>query len=382
MKYISNYRDIENQKNTMYCVGMALSQLYEIALMAKLNTKNIPDMSARFVYYNAKILDGMQNTSGTSLTAGLDSLKKYGICEEKYHPFTNSEGDLLSNMTKPCKEAYTNAKNHLTKSYIKVNRTVEDIKNAIVKYGGVICNGMWYSSYSSASNNLNFISPPKYRDKALGMHAYCLIGFDDEYERILKGIKYKGFFVLLNSYGENEGVQYVPYEFLNYASGDKAHVDRTCQNVYAIQLDNVKNEKFHIQNQPVEVIPSEDKIDIVLTLNSQEAIVNGKNYTLTQKPRLVNGSTYLPMREIFSLLGFSVSYNGKEKIITAKNKMGRKVEITLGYRIAYVNGTAYDMGVLPFVENGVTYLPVRAVSTMCDCKVSYNNKTKQIHITK
>jgi hypothetical protein len=56
--------------------------------------------------------------------------------------------------------------------------------------------------------------------------------------------------------------------------------------------------------------------DLLAKYASLKFIIDGESKTLSNQPVLINGSTYLPLREIGTLLDYKVDYNGKSKTIT------------------------------------------------------------------
>lgn len=62
------------------------------------------------------------------------------------------------------------------------------------------------------------------------------------------------------------------------------------------------------------------------------------------------------------------------------NNTGKKVDMTIGQKVAYVRNQSYMLNEPAFIESSRTYLPLRACAEMLDCKVTYEALTKQIII--
>jgi hypothetical protein len=62
------------------------------------------------------------------------------------------------------------------------------------------------------------------------------------------------------------------------------------------------------------VTGSAQNMQIALTIGSLTAYVNGEQRTLSQAPRIENGSTYIPIRFVGETLDKSVSWDGKKLI--------------------------------------------------------------------
>lgn len=100
----------------------------------------------------------------------------------------------------------------------------------------------------------------------------------------------------------------------------------------------------------------------------------------TTPARIENGSTMVPMRAIFEALGMSVEWNNDEKSVTA-TKEGKVIKLVIGEKALQVNGQEVELNVAPFIENGSTMVPVRAVSESVDAKVEWKGDKYTVEIT-
>ena len=67
-------------------------------------------------------------------------------------------------------------------------------------------------------------------------------------------------------------------------------------------------------NQEIYAHAGEDDT-MTLWVNRRYAIVNGKEYTLDVPPRLIDGSTYVPIRFVAESTGLTVDYQGDRVVI-------------------------------------------------------------------
>lgn len=385
-RFISKHLMVKDQKNTMKCVGFSTSSLMEVREMMTKNTVIVPELSPQFGYYVAKTLDGLSsNVTGTTLKAVSDAMKKYGICEEKYCRFEH-DNSLLSGMTKPSQEAYDDAKQRKIDGYARIT-TLDAIKKAVYTEGVCLISMAYFGGMLDCPNG--YMAKPSMNASKLGNHCKIVIGYDDEHEETIGGVKYKGFFVQLNSYGIDQGrfgLEYVPYDMMNWVGGRYQYtIDKIFREAYVFYDDtNVDNKKFHIQNQPNTVIESIKKINMEFTMNSKEAVIDGKSVTMDVAPLCIDGSNFLPFRFIFEQMGMSVNYtkqpDGHDTITGTDKVTGSKVSLNIGRTVAYTNGQQYIMYRAPFIKDGRTYVPVRAVAEMSGCTVNYDNTTKKITI--
>ncbi len=63
-----------------------------------------------------------------------------------------------------------------------------------------------------------------------------------------------------------------------------------------------------------------DDIEIVLTIDSNVAYVNGESVELLAAPAIMENSTMIPVRFISEQLGMKVAWNGDTKLITITSK--------------------------------------------------------------
>lgn len=112
--------------------------------------------------------------------------------------------------------------------------------------------------------------------------------------------------------------------------------------------------------------------DIVVTLN-------GTPLQFSTAPVVQNGYTLVPMRLIFESLGANVVWDKDSKTITA-TKNGQIITLTIDSLTANKNGTSFTMPVAPKIINGSTYVPLRFISESLDATVEWDNKTKTASI--
>lgn len=95
--------------------------------------------------------------------------------------------------------------------------------------------------------------------------------------------------------------------------------------------------------------------------------------------RIENGRTMVPMRAIFEALGMEVKWNNEEKSVTA-TKGSDVIKLTVGEKMLYVNGEAEELDVAPYITDGTTLVPVRAISESLDATVEWNEKKHRVEI--
>ena len=100
---------------------------------------------------------------------------------------------------------------------------------------------------------------------------------------------------------------------------------------------------------------------------------------LSHAPELVDGVTMVPLRDVVEYIGGTVTWNEKNKRISANCK-ANSISVTLDSRICYINGIPSVMTVAPMMIDGVTMIPVRNVVIALGCDLEWQADTQNIFI--
>jgi hypothetical protein len=159
--------------------------------------------SRLFLYYNERLMiNKTDEDSGAYLIDGINSLKKYGICEEKYWKYNIDNIFMV-----PSKEAYENAKNNYLIDSLNIKKNLNEIKKWLSRNEPIAIAIAIYSNFMEEGRNNGIINMPKETDIYLGGHAVILCGYIDKEKR----------FILRNSWGDywgDKGYFYLPYEYI------------------------------------------------------------------------------------------------------------------------------------------------------------------------
>jgi len=189
------FNEIFDQGKIGSCTANALTSIFEYD---KPNFKG----SRLFLYYNERLyINETHKDEGAYLSDGINSLKSYGICEEKYHPY------IISNVFKePSNEAYENAnKNYILEAF-NISNDINEIKKWLIKNEPIAIGIAIYSNFMNSKTGM--IGIPKETDNLIGGHAVIICGFDDKNKR----------FILRNSWGVywgDNGYFYLPYDYIS-----------------------------------------------------------------------------------------------------------------------------------------------------------------------
>jgi hypothetical protein len=121
-------------------------------------------------------------------------------------------------------------------------------------------------------------------------------------------------------------------------------------------------------------------IHAVLTIGSMDMEVNGMTRKMDAAPFIKDGRTLLPIRALIEALGGSVQWNASTR--TATVMLGsRTVALTIGSTTALVNGTPITLDVAPMIVGGRTFLPLRAVAENIGLDLAWEPISRTISLT-
>jgi hypothetical protein len=119
---------------------------------------------------------------------------------------------------------------------------------------------------------------------------------------------------------------------------------------------------------------------VVLTIGKAEMDVNGMPVAMDAAPFIKDGRTLLPIRALIEALGGTVEWNASTK--TATVMLGsRTVVLTIGSKTALVGGKPVALDVAPMIVKGRTFLPLRAVAENVGLDLAWEPVSQTISFT-
>ncbi|WP_339847327.1 stalk domain-containing protein [Paenibacillus sp. FSL W7-1088] len=110
-----------------------------------------------------------------------------------------------------------------------------------------------------------------------------------------------------------------------------------------------------------------------------QVFIEGEKQVYKQPPTNFKGSVLVPLRGIFESLGADVKWNSSTQTVTAIRE-GRTIVLTIGSKIAYINGVAVTLSAKPQIINGVTMVPLRFVSEAFGGEVEWHGEAGSVTI--
>ncbi len=119
---------------------------------------------------------------------------------------------------------------------------------------------------------------------------------------------------------------------------------------------------------------------ILFALNSNEVLIYGETYEIEAPPVVVGGRTMVPMRFIAELFGMDVAWNQATSTLTMTNEYDKSIVMTIGSKLAYVNGDEVVLDAPPVVIAGRTMVPLRFIAETFGLDVEWDAENQTIFL--
>ena len=124
-----------------------------------------------------------------------------------------------------------------------------------------------------------------------------------------------------------------------------------------------------------------ESIKTVFTVGQTAYTVNGVEKAAASAPYVKNGRTMLPIRAVAESLGLTVQWNGSTK--TASFSDATKVAaVVIGAEVMYVNGTPIPLAAKAELMNGTTFVELRSLATAFGVQIDWDAAAKQAIVSK
>lgn len=108
--------------------------------------------------------------------------------------------------------------------------------------------------------------------------------------------------------------------------------------------------------------------------------LNGDKLLIQQSPFVQNGRTYIPLRAVSENLGAKVTWEGKTQTITIEQGY-KTIVCRINNDTARVNNQVIQLDAPPQLKLGTTYVPLRFTADCLGAKVDYDKNSNSINIT-
>lgn len=108
-------------------------------------------------------------------------------------------------------------------------------------------------------------------------------------------------------------------------------------------------------------------------------LLNGEKLSFDVDPYIKEGRTLVPFRAILEALGAEVIWNPTERSVTAKSE-SREIYLKIGDTVTTVNGSEVIIDVPAEITNSRTFVPLRFVSENLGATVLWDGTTRTVSI--
>jgi|GEM_PF-4529488 len=119
--------------------------------------------------------------------------------------------------------------------------------------------------------------------------------------------------------------------------------------------------------------------EIHLQIGSAEALVNGSQVTLNAAPFLKEGRTMVPVRFVGEHFGAKVSWLQETNQVRIEDNR-QVILLTINTPSALVNGVEEELDCAAVIVNGTTFVPLRFVGTILGADTLWDGATQSIEI--
>ncbi len=140
-------------------------------------------------------------------------------------------------------------------------------------------------------------------------------------------------------------------------------------------IDEEGRADFEVAKADAHYIVIAKNCDVIqLMIGKETSIVNNKEIQNDVAPKIVDGTTMVPLRFVAENLGVAIKWQEQTKCITIISK-GQECSMTIGQKI-----DGYDIE--PVIDNGRTLVPLRYISEVLGAVVIWDKTTKSIEVIK
>ncbi|NES85098.1 MAG: C1 family peptidase [Moorea sp. SIO2B7] len=170
---------VENQSAVNSCVANALVGAYEY--LAKRELGESGDVSRLFVYYNARVLDGLEGKDqGCTITNAIQILEEYGACTEETWPY---DPELVNE--KPDEDSFDEASNFLIEEAEEIEVDLYAMKHCLAEGYPFVFALRLFNSFDHARKK-GFVPMPDFSlekgRESQGNHAMLCVGYLDKHQ--------------------------------------------------------------------------------------------------------------------------------------------------------------------------------------------------------
>jgi len=172
--YTPKMSPVRDQQNEGVCVGFAVAVGMK-EYQEFLDYEKLVELSPRFVYAEAKEIDGVPGLEGTTIRAAMRVVRNIGVCQEKFWPYQPYQND------RPKDGAFSNAKKFCIMTYARI-LNLDELRMSLATKGPAVLGIQVFKGMLKTKTGI--VPLPKKGERSLGGHAICAVGYDDDKELV------------------------------------------------------------------------------------------------------------------------------------------------------------------------------------------------------
>ncbi len=181
------------------CVGFAATTGMK-EYQEKIDYQKLVILSPRFLYSEAKLIDGMPGLEGTTIRAAMQALNTKGVCQEKFWSYQ----PLKKN--KPLSGAFSNAKKFRILTYARI-LNLDELRMSLATKGPAVLGIKVFPGMFKTKSGI--VPLPKKDERSIGGHAICAVGYDNKKQLV----KFKNSW---SSKWGDRGYGSLPFEYVRH----------------------------------------------------------------------------------------------------------------------------------------------------------------------
>lgn len=127
--------------------------------------------------------------------------------------------------------------------------------------------------------------------------------------------------------------------------------------------------------------------EVIFEVNGEEQVMaepitivmNDETMDFDSPAYIYHSRTIVPMKDLFNALGYDVTWDAKERKVTAI-RGDKKLELTIGHSEIMINGEMIVSDINPVIIHDRTYIPLNIVATGTGADVTWNSETRTVSI--
>ncbi len=123
-------------------------------------------------------------------------------------------------------------------------------------------------------------------------------------------------------------------------------------------------------NTSANKVAPKDTENIVMYVDNAKAFVMGAEKNLDVAPTVLNGRTFLPVRFVAENFGCVVNWDEASQTVVIE-KEDKIIALTIGESAIRISGEHKTIDAAPYVTNGRTMVPIRAIAEALGMQVDY-----------